>query len=84
MPSGWSESDDGLHRRFEFPSFTEAWAFMARVAEIAERMDHHPDWSNSYGVVEISLRSHDAGGRVTSRDRRLAAEIDALLGEPVD
>lgn len=81
MPIGWIESDDGLRGRFEFPTFAEAWAFMNRVAVAAEEMDHHPDWSNSYGVVEITLRSHDVGGRVTERDRRLARAIDSIVAE---
>jgi len=80
VSSGWIESDDGLRRRVEFPTFAEAWAFMARVATVAEEMNHHPDWSNSYGVVEITLRSHDVG-RVTERDRRLARAIDAIVAE---
>jgi 4a-hydroxytetrahydrobiopterin dehydratase len=52
---------------------------MARVAMLAERMDHHPTWTNTFGLVEIWLRTHDAGGRITDRDRSLATAIDALL-----
>lgn len=76
--SGWQERADALHRRFEFEDFAQAFAFMTRVAAEAERLDHHPDWSNSWNVVEIDLRSHDAG-RVTDRDRALAAAIDAAV-----
>ena len=63
-----------------FRSFAAAWRFMKRVAEVAERMDHHPDWSNSWNKVSIALRSHDVG-RITDRDRRLAAAIDELVTE---
>lgn len=75
----WDERPDGLYRRFEFPSFAEAWAFMERVAALAEAQDHHPDWCNSYNVVEITLCSHDKGRTVTTRDHRLAAAIDELM-----
>jgi 4a-hydroxytetrahydrobiopterin dehydratase len=75
----WDERPNGLYRRFEFRTFAEAWSFMAKVASIAEAHDHHPDWSNSYNVVEITLCSHDKGRTVTSRDHRLAEAIDELL-----
>jgi 4a-hydroxytetrahydrobiopterin dehydratase len=75
--SQWREDDTGLHRRFEFADFAEAWAFMSKVAALAEDHDHHPDWSNSWNTVDITLVSHDKK-RVTERDRRLAAAIDAL------
>ena len=81
MVDGWQESVDGLHRRIEFDDFAAAWEFMSRVAVLAEAQDHHPDWSNSYNVVEISLCSHDVGRKVTDRDRRLARSINDLLGE---
>jgi 4a-hydroxytetrahydrobiopterin dehydratase len=79
VPEGWAEVDGRLHRELEFADFAEAFAFMGRVAEVAERMDHHPDWSNSWNRVVIDLVSHDAGG-ITDRDRALAAEISALAG----
>ena len=82
MPIGWVEVDNALIRRFEFANFAAAFAFMTSVAAIAEAHDHHPDWSNSYNVVEISLCSHDAGRSVTSRDRKLAVAINELIGEP--
>jgi 4a-hydroxytetrahydrobiopterin dehydratase len=78
--SGWAESSDGLARELRFADFSAAWAFMNRVALIAEKLDHHPDWSNSWSTVRITLRSHDAGNSVTARDRRMAEAIDKLLG----
>jgi 4a-hydroxytetrahydrobiopterin dehydratase len=74
----WEEKDDSLFKKFEFASFSEAFAFMTRVALIAEKMDHHPKWTNVWNSVEIWLSTHDAGNKVTSRDRNLAAAIDAL------
>ncbi|MFN6177082.1 MAG: 4a-hydroxytetrahydrobiopterin dehydratase [Flavobacteriales bacterium] len=79
MNSVWEERDGALYRRFQFKDFNEAFGFMARVAMLAERMDHHPTWTNTFGLVEIWLRTHDAGGRITDRDRSLATAIDALL-----
>ena len=78
-PNGWYVVDGALHRRLTFADFAAAFAFMTRVAEIAEEHDHHPDWSNSWNVVEISLRSHDAGGVITERDARLAQRINEVL-----
>ena len=63
----------------EFAHFGAAFAFMTRVAVIAEEEGHHPDWSNSWNVVNIVLRSHDAGGVVTGRDLRLARRINEVL-----
>ena len=74
----WDEVDGKLRREFTFADFSEAWAFMSRVALLAEKADHHPDWSNSWNTVTISLVSHDQGA-ITDRDRTLAAAIDALL-----
>ena len=76
---GWTEVDGRLHRELEFADFAEAWAFMERVAALAEAQDHHPDWSNSWNRVVIDLVSHDVGA-ITERDRRLAAAIDEVLG----
>ncbi|HEY4290823.1 MAG TPA: 4a-hydroxytetrahydrobiopterin dehydratase [Puia sp.] len=75
----WEEKNNTLYRKFEFKDFSEAFAFMTRVALAAEKMDHHPNWSNVYNTVEISLTSHDAGNTVTDRDRKLAKKIDALV-----
>lgn len=74
----WKEEDNQLKRTFEFKSFVEAFAFMTKVALIAEKMNHHPNWSNVYNKVEIALCTHDAGDVVTERDRKLAAAIDEL------
>ena len=78
-PEGWTEADGRLRRELTFGSFSEAWAFMTRVALLAEKADHHPSWSNVWNRVEIELTSHDAGNTVTDRDRRLAEAINALL-----
>jgi 4a-hydroxytetrahydrobiopterin dehydratase len=74
----WAEVDGKLHRELTFADFSEAWAFMQRVAELAEELDHHPDWCNSWNKVTIDLVSHSAGG-ITDKDRELARRIDALL-----
>jgi 4a-hydroxytetrahydrobiopterin dehydratase len=81
MTEPWTTVDGRLHRSFQFADFSEAWAFMSRVALLAERHDHHPDWSNSWNRVVIDLVSHDAGG-ITDRDHALAAAIDALVDPP--
>ncbi|HLX65743.1 MAG TPA: 4a-hydroxytetrahydrobiopterin dehydratase [Puia sp.] len=75
----WEEKNNTLYRKFEFKNFSEAFAFMTRVALEAEKMDHHPDWSNVYNTVEISLSTHSAGDIVTEKDRKLAKKIDGLL-----
>ncbi|MBA3646932.1 MAG: 4a-hydroxytetrahydrobiopterin dehydratase [Chitinophagales bacterium] len=75
----WTEKDDQLQRVFEFRNFIEAFSFMTRVALIAEKMDHHPSWKNVYNKVEISLSTHDAGDKVTNKDRELAREIDKMF-----
>jgi 4a-hydroxytetrahydrobiopterin dehydratase len=75
----WEEKNNTLYRKFEFRNFSEAFAFMTRVALEAEKMDHHPDWSNVYNKVEISLSTHSAGDIVTEKDRKLAKKIDGLL-----
>lgn len=75
----WQEIDNTLYRRFEFKDFSEAFAFMTRVALIAEKMNHHPKWSNVWNVVEVWLSTHDAGDIVTDKDRKLADKINALI-----
>ena len=79
MAEPWQEVDDALYKKFEFANFLEAFAFMTKVAQLAEEHDHHPDWSNSWNIVEINLCSHDKGRTVTARDHRLAESINALL-----
>mgnify|MGYP001065211453 FL=1 len=75
----WKEENNTLSKKFTFNNFSEAFGFMARVALVAEQMNHHPNWSNVYNVVEIWLSTHDAGNIVTEKDRALANAIDALL-----
>jgi 4a-hydroxytetrahydrobiopterin dehydratase len=77
----WQEQDNQLIRTFSFADFSEAFAFMTRVALIAEKMDHHPWWSNVYNEVVIKLSTHDAGNKVTEKDHALAAEIDKLMSK---
>jgi len=74
----WEEKNNTLYRKFQFKDFSEAFAFMTRVALAAEKMDHHPNWSNVYNTVEISLSTHSAGNIVTEKDRKLASKIDTL------
>jgi 4a-hydroxytetrahydrobiopterin dehydratase len=76
--SDWVERDGALERELELPSFAEAIAFVNRLAELAEREDHHPDLAISYRRVTVRWTTHSAGG-ITDRDRRLAVETDALL-----
>jgi 4a-hydroxytetrahydrobiopterin dehydratase len=75
----WKEADNKLFRSFEFKDFSQAFAFMTRVALEAEKMNHHPLWTNVYNKVDIWLNTHDAGDIVTEKDRKLAAKIDALV-----
>ena len=75
---GWKEAGNKLYRKFEFKNFSEAFAFMTRVALEAEKMDHHPLWTNVYNTVEIWLNTHDAGDVVTDKDRKLSKKIDAI------
>ena len=75
----WTELDGRLRRDFEFRDFAEAFAFMTRVAMLAEQRSHHPDWSNVYNRVSIALTTHDDGNVVTDADRELAVAIDDLL-----
>lgn len=76
----YDEARDAITRRFGFKDFSEAFAFMTRVAMLAETADHHPEWSNVYNRVDILLTTHDAGG-LSERDIELAERIDALLPE---
>ena len=75
----WTEKDNKLQRVFEFKDFVEAFAFMTKVAILAEKMNHHPYWSNVYNKVTIELSTHDAGNIVTDKDRKLAELIDQAV-----
>ena len=75
----WQEINNTLTRSFEFKDFSQAFAFMTRVALLAEKQDHHPQWSNVWNKVTITLYTHSAGNIVTEKDRTLAAAIDELL-----
>ena len=75
----WKEENNSLYRKFQFKDFSEAFAFMTRVAIEAEKMNHHPLWTNVYNNVDIWLSTHDAGDIVTEKDRKLATQIDKLL-----
>lgn len=79
LAAGWNHDPERgvLLKTFRFGNFVAAFGFMTRVALWAEKWNHHPDWSNSYGTVEVSLTSHDAGG-LTERDVKLARKIDEL------
>lgn len=77
--TGWSEQNNSLYRKIEFADFSEAFGFMTRVALAAEKMNHHPLWTNVWNTVEIWLSTHDAGDIVTEKDRKLAAQIDSFL-----
>jgi 4a-hydroxytetrahydrobiopterin dehydratase len=74
----WQEKENTLYKKFKFQNFSEAFAFMTRVALEAEKMDHHPKWTNVYNELEVWLNTHDAGDIVTEKDRKLAKKIDAL------
>jgi 4a-hydroxytetrahydrobiopterin dehydratase len=74
----WKKQNNALQQEFEFKDFSTAFAFMVRVAMVAEKMNHHPNWSNTWNKVQISLSTHDAGDVVTEKDERLATAIDAI------
>lgn len=74
----WTEDDGYLSRDFKFANFPEAFAFMTRVAFIAEKLGHHPEWSNVYNRVSIKLTTHDEGNVVTDLDRSFADAVDAI------
>jgi len=78
---GWVQASDrdAIRREFKFADFNEAWGFMCRVALLAEKQDHHPDWSNVWNTVRIELSTHDVGG-LSDNDVRLAQAINKILG----
>lgn len=75
----WKEENNKLYKKFQFKDFSEAFAFMTRVALEAEKMDHHPEWNNVYNTVEIWLSTHDAGDIVTDKDKKLSKKIDNII-----
>lgn len=75
----WTEQNNTLYRKFTFRDFSEAFAFMTRVAMEAEKANHHPLWTNVWNTVEIWLSTHDAGDIITGKDHALAKAIDALV-----
>ena len=75
----WTEENNSLYKKFEFKNFSEAFAFITRVAIEVKKADHHPLWTNVYNKVEIWLSTHDAGNTITAKDRKLAENIDKLL-----
>ena len=79
--NGWSEVSgrDAISKKFTFKNFNEAFGFMSRVALVAEKMDHHPEWSNVYKTVDVTLSTHDAGG-LTELDVKLAEAMDKIAG----
>ena len=74
----WTEDQNRLKRTFQFKDFTEAFGFMTKVAIIAEKMNHHPTWTNTWNKVSFELSTHDAGDVVTDKDKKLAAAIDEV------
>lgn len=74
----WTEENNRLKKSFQFKDFKEAFGFMTKVALVAEKMNHHPMWTNVYNRVSFELSTHDAGDVVTDLDRQLAADIDKL------
>lgn len=75
----WQEENNALRKSFVFKDFSEAFAFMTRVALLAEKHDHHPQWTNVWNKVEITLQTHSAGNIVTEKDRLLAKDIDQIV-----
>lgn len=77
----WKEENNKLIQSFEFKNFIEAFGFMSKVALVAEKLNHHPEWKNVYNKVEITLTTHDEGNTITEKDRKLAKAIDELIIE---
>jgi len=80
LPAGWILENNTLYRKCQFSDFSAAFAFMTRVALQAEKMDHHPRWTNTWNTVEIWLNTHDAGDTVTEKDHKLAEKINKIIG----
>ena len=77
----WQETKHGLYKQFNFENFKQAWAFMGRVAELAEELQHHPRWENEWSVVQIWLITHEGNKSITDKDRKMADAIDALVAK---
>lgn len=74
----WQETEQGLYKQFTFSDFQQAFAFMVKVAEVAEQQQHHPRWTNEWNRVELWLSTHDASSQITEKDYHLAEAIDVL------
>lgn len=79
VPDGWSHTGRAIEKTFTFKDFSAAFNFMSRVAVVCEELDHHPDWSNSWNVVRVSLTTHSAGSQVTEKDLELALRMNAIF-----
>jgi 4a-hydroxytetrahydrobiopterin dehydratase len=77
----WQDKNNRLYKKFEFKDFNEAFSFMNEVARFAEQINHHPKWQNEWNKVEIWLTTHQAGNKVTNKDRELAYKIDKIYKE---
>ena len=77
----WKEENKQLKRSFAFKDFVEAFGFMTQVAFVAEKMNHHPTWTNVYNKVDIQLFTHDANDNITEKDRKLSKEIDRIFNK---
>jgi len=75
----WEKQNNKLYKKFLFKDFSSAFSFMTQVAMIAEKIDHHPTWTNTWNTVEIWLSTHDAGNVITEKDENFARLIDAIL-----
>lgn len=75
----WQQENNALYRKFQFKDFKEAFAFLTKVAMVAEQLDHHPTIKNTWNTVELWLSTHDAGNTVTEKDHKLAMKIDEVL-----
>jgi 4a-hydroxytetrahydrobiopterin dehydratase len=77
----WIEKNNKLESQFKFKDFSHAFAFMTRVAMVAEKMNHHPTWTNTWNTVDIVLSTHDAGDIVTDKDKKLSEQIDRIFAD---
>jgi 4a-hydroxytetrahydrobiopterin dehydratase len=80
-PAGWTERDNSLYKRYDFKDFNVAMSFMNEVAEVCNRMNHHPKWTNIFKTVQCWLRTHDAGDVITERDYKLAQAMDRIASK---